>query len=596
MGRFINYFIITLVIIIIIGCAHPGTPGGGPKDMAPPEVLKTVPENRSANFRAKKITITFDEFIELDNIVQKAIISPPMKELPDFKSKGKSLQIKFNEPLKDSTTYSIYFADAIVDLTEKNPLLNYTYIFSTGTKVDSLSLFGDVINSFDLEPVEAVFVLLYRDNNDTLPLDSLPFNVIPYYVSKTTKEGDFQFNGLGNNEYLMFALKDLNANYIYDQPGEEIAFLDTLIKPFFVELLDLDSLRADTIKFFVSDTLKEKAAKIVRDSLIHNYIHEYESKFPQIELSLFKETDSAQRLLKAEVTRKNNIQYSFAWPADYIEILPMNFTADTIWYVEEYSKNRDTINWFLKDLPVDTLEVLITHNQDSVEYVYFKLDPSRNKPTLSKREQKKEDEKKEYLDINTNIKGGKLGLNQQPEFYFYHPISEVITDSILLVVGEDSTYMPGYRFIDSLKMKIEIPVEILEETRYNITFPDSSVIDWNGYHNEKSSNRFATKSLRDFGVFVLNVKPAVKQPYVFQLMNEKQKILKEYYFSSDTTITIQYLDPANYVLKIIYDNNGNKKWDSGNYKYKIQPEKVLFNKKVIEVRANWEIVEDWIIE
>lgn len=592
--RKISYLI--LITFIIFGCAHPGTPGGGPKDMSPPEVLKTTPENRSANFTSNKITITFDEFVELENITQKALISPPMDKLPDFKLKGKSVQIKFNEPLKDSTTYSIYFADAIVDLTEQNPILNYNYIFSTGTKVDSLSLLGSVVNAFDLKPPEEVYILLYKDNNDTLPLDSLPVNVIPYYVSKTTINGDFQFNGLGNDNYLMFALKDLNANYIYDQPGEEIGFLDTLISPFFVIPLDLDSLRADSTLFVLSDTLEEDEIEHARDSLIHEYVHEYEAKFPQIDLVLFHEVDSTQRLLEADIKRKNNIQFSFSWPTNHIQIIPMNFSADTTWYIEEISKNRDTINWYLKQLPIDTLEVLFTLNGDSIDYQFLKLDPSKKRISPSKRQQKKEDKKKEYLDFKINLNAGILGLNQQPEFQFFHPIREVITDSILLIVGEDSTYAPEYQFTDSLKMKIQFPIEIVEETRYSLVFPDSCFIDWNGLHNEKKGSRFSTLSLRDYGVFILKIDPAADQPYIFQLMTEKQEILKEFYFTSDTTITMEYMEAASYVLKLIFDNNGNKKWDSGNYKYKIQPEKVIFNPKKIQVRANWDVEEEWIIK
>lgn len=592
--RKISYLI--LITFIIFGCAHPGTPGGGPKDMSPPEVLKTTPENRSANFTSNKISITFNEFVELDNITQKALISPPMDKMPDFKLKGKSVQIKFNEALKDSTTYSIYFADAIVDLTEQNPILNYIYIFSTGTKVDSLSLLGSVVNAFDLKPPEEVYILLYKDNNDTLPLDSLPISVIPYYVSKTTVNGDFQFNGLGNDDYLMFALKDLNANYIYDQPGEEIGFLDTLISPFFVRPLDLDSLRADSTLFVLSDTLEEDEIEHARDSLIHEYVHEYEAKFPQIDLIMFHEVDSTQRLLKAAITRKNNIQFSFSWPADQIQIIPINFSADTTWYIEEISKNRDTINWYLKQLPVDTLEVLFTLNGDSIDYQFLKLDPAQKRILLSKRQQKKEDKKKEYLDFKINLNAGILGLNQQPEFQFFHPIREIITDSILLVAGEDSTYAPGYQFADSLKMKIQFPIEITEETRYSIVFPDSCFIDWNGLHNEKKTSRFSTLSLRDYGVFILKIETAVDQPYIFQLMTEKQEILKEYYFNGDTTFSIEYMEAASYVLKLIYDNNGNKKWDSGNYRYKIQPEKVIFNPKAIQVRANWDVEEEWIIK
>jgi hypothetical protein len=594
MHRLFKYAGLIFITLMLYRCAQPGSLGGGPKDETPPQVLKSEPENRSANFKSKKITITFDEFITLNNINQKALISPPMDKMPDFKLKGKSLQIKFNEPLKDSTTYSIYFADAIVDLKEGNPILNYTYIFSTGSKVDSLSILGKVTNAFDLKPVGSVFVLLYKDNNDTLPLDSLPYKVIPYYVSKTTDNGVFQFDGLGNNDYLMFALNDMNANYIYDQPGEEIAFIDTLIRPYFVQPLDLDSLRADTTRFPVPDTLEEDEAKNVRDSLIHNYVHEYESKFKHYDLLMFKETDSTQRLLNAAVPRKNNIQFSFSRPATDISLVPLNFNADTSWYADEISKNSDTITWYLKDLPVDTLEMLVMLKQDTLDHLFLKLDPSRS--SLSRRQQKKAEQEKDYLDLKTNIKGSNLALNKFPEIEFYQPVKEVISDSILLVNDGDSTYSPEFTFLDSLHRKLRFPIKVEEEKRYVISIPDSSFIDWNGNHNQKIQMRFSTKSLRDYGVFVIHLKPKQDQPYVFQLLNEKEEILQQHFFSSDTTLTINYLDPATYILKIIFDNNGNKKWDSGNYGYKIQPEKVIYYSQKIQVRANWEVDEEWEIE
>lgn len=596
MHRFFGYLGLLFIIAVAYQCAHPGNPGGGPKDMRPPEVLKSEPENGSANFKAKKITITFDEFIELDNITQKALISPPMGKLPDFKLKGKSLQIKFNEELKENTTYSIYFADAIVDLTEKNPLLNYTYILSTGPHVDSLSIFGKVADAFNLQPIESAFVLLYKDNNDTLPLDSLPLNVIPYYVSKTTVEGEFQFNGLGDDNYLMIGLNDLNANYIFDQPGEDVAFLDSLIKPFYVKPLNLDSLRADSTMFIVADSLDEDEATFVKDSLIHEYVHQYESKFPEYEMLMFNEVDSTQRLLKANVRRKNTIQYSFSWPAEEIDFEPINFNADTTWFVEIQSKNSDTITWLVKNLPVDTLEVVVLNNQDTLDQLLLKLDPNRKKPGLSKRQQKKEDEKKEYLGMESNIKGGNIRLDQQAEVIFFQPIKEIISDSILLVIGEDSTYAPEMVFVDSIYRKLQIPIDLVEDMRYQIQFPDSSFIDWNGNHNKSEQVRFRTKSLREYGVFILDINPEVVQPYIFQLMNEKEVVLRQYYFSSDTSITMNYLDPATYILKVIFDDNGNKKWDSGNYAHKIQSEKVIYNPKKIQVRANWEVNEEWNIE
>lgn len=593
MWKATKYLSLSFFIVLAFGCAHPGNPGGGPKDMRPPGIVKSDPPNRSAHFNGNKFSITFDEFIELDNITQKVIISPPMEQMPDFRLKGKSLQVKFNEPLKDSTTYSVYFADAIVDITEKNPLLNYAYIFSTGPKVDSLSLLGSVINSFDLTPVESASVLLYKDNNDTLELDSMPFKVIPYYVSKTSDKGEFQFNGLSNDKYLLFALKDLNANYIYDQPEEDIAFIDSLVPPYYIQLLDLDSLRADTSMFVVSDTLEEKTREIVRDSLIHEYVHRYESKFLHHNLSMFNEADSTQRFLKGSVIRKNIIQFAFAWPAENINIEPVNFNPDTSWHIEIFSPARDTINWILKDLPVDTLEVYVSSGADSMAYLYLTPNATKARAGQSKRQQKKAEEEISYLEFQTNIKGGTLPLDKEPELTFYYPIREILSDSILLVSGEDSLYAPSNEFIDPYKRKIRFPIVKTEDTRYTLQIPDSAFIDWNGEYNRHKTVRFTTKSLRDYGIFVIHFKPVQQQPYIFQLLDEKQKRIEEYYFHADTVVTINYLDPKIYTVKLIFDNNGNKKWDGGNFWHKIQPEKVLFYDKKIEVRANWEIDEEW---
>ena len=213
----------------------------GPKDTQPPQVIKIRPPNYSAHFKGDRFEIDFDEFIELNNINQSLLISPPMDELPDFKAKGKTLLVKFNEELKENTTYTLFFGDAIVDITEKNPVIENTYIFSTGDRVDSMSMEGKVINAIDLQPAADVFVMLYKvtdkavtlnDNgNRDIELDSMPMLFKPFYLSKTNENGQYKFNGLADEKYLIFALRDLNSNHIFDQPTEEIAFLDSLVKP-----------------------------------------------------------------------------------------------------------------------------------------------------------------------------------------------------------------------------------------------------------------------------------------------------------------------------------------------------------------------------
>ncbi len=272
------YLSLLAALFFLSRCAQPVSPGGGPKDEQPPQIIRYEPDIYSTRFTGDRFKIDFDEFIQLDKLNQQLLISPPMDELPDFKAKGKSLLVKFNEELKENTTYTLFFGDAIVDITEKNPLKENSYVFSTGDKVDSMSMKGTVLQAIDLQAAEDVFVMLYKNNNDTLPIDSLPLTVKPFYLSKTDKNGKFSFSGLADEEYLIFALRDLNSNHIFDQPTEEIAFLDTLVRPFFTGLPQRknadstvsDSMLIDSLSTLVADSLMQLTDTVNPDTLEKN--------------------------------------------------------------------------------------------------------------------------------------------------------------------------------------------------------------------------------------------------------------------------------------------------------------------------------------
>ena len=591
----VKFVFYALMIFIAYRCAHPVMPSGGMKDTTPPKILKTEPPNRSAHFATNKFTITFDEFIQLDNITQKVLISPPMRKLPDFKVKGKSLQVKFLEPLRPNTTYSINLADAIKDITEGNAILNYTYIFSTGDKVDSMSISGDVYNAFDLKPVENVSVMLYKNDNDTIPLDSMPFKVQPYYLSKSDKNGHFVLTGLANVPYLIFALNDLNNNYIYDQPGEEIAFLDSLVQPEYIEQLKSDTIVSDTIvsdtSASVPDSVFQEVLSPENDSIRQDSVKPTQQQEIDYKLFLFNQKDSTQRILGTRLLRKNVVEFAFAWPAVDVSIEVLNFSADTTWHLAEMSPDKDTVTWFIKNLPLDTLDFLIMHHTDTLDSFLQRMSPME-RTIKSKNKKKGKQGEKEYLNFTSNIKGT-LRLDKTPELIFDYPVAKVIRDSILLVEGSDSIDQPEFYFADSLHRKMIFPLKLKEETKYSLVIPDSSIIDWNGQHNQKKVIAFTTKSLRDYGTFVVDIKPVQKMDYILQLMTDKEDVKRETYFSSDTTFTFNYLTPGDYILKVIYDANGNRKWDSGNFIYKIQPEVVEFYSKKLTIRANWEVQEEW---
>jgi hypothetical protein len=165
-----------------------------------------------------------------------------------------------------------------------------------------------------------------------------------------------------------------------------------------------------------------------------------------------------------------------------------------------------------------------------------------------------------------------------------------------LIIGEDTTYQPKAELIDSFKMKLQFPIELQEATKYSYYFPDSSFIDWNGYFNDELRLNFSTKTQADYGKMTMILLPEKEQSYILQMLNAQDAVVKESYFTEDATISYTFLNPGKYKFKVIFDDNGNGKWDSGYYPDKIQPEKmVLFNKEV-EVRANWEIEESWVIK
>ena len=205
-------------------CAKQATLTGGPKDEDHPLIVKINPPFNTTNFDSKEINITFNEFIQLKDLNNNLIVSPPLEEKPEITIKGKTLAIELLTELQDSTTYNIYFGNSVQDYNEGNPIENFEYVFSTGDYIDSLSISGQVINSFTLIPEEGVFVMLYKDYEDSVPIKQLPV-----HISKTNKEGFFRINNISNNKFKVFCLRDFNKNYLFDLPNEDIAFTDSLL-------------------------------------------------------------------------------------------------------------------------------------------------------------------------------------------------------------------------------------------------------------------------------------------------------------------------------------------------------------------------------
>ncbi|HHU33618.1 MAG TPA: hypothetical protein GXZ49_00135, partial [Bacteroidetes bacterium] len=222
-SRFYGY-ILVFVMVFIGSCAKVGTPSGGPRDVDPPVVLKSVPDNGTTNFKGNKFIVTFDEYVTINGVNDKLMVSPPLGKRPTVSMKGKSITVEFEDILRDSTTYTFYFQDAIKDLNEGNPLENYQFVFSTGDVIDSLSLKGNIYYGMSLDPPAEALVMLYSNLSDT------SFKtLLPDYITKASKEGNFRIDNIRAGKYRLFGLEDQDNSKNFNLNDEVIAFYPSVI-------------------------------------------------------------------------------------------------------------------------------------------------------------------------------------------------------------------------------------------------------------------------------------------------------------------------------------------------------------------------------
>jgi len=213
--------------LLFIACAKQISPSGGPRDTEAPKLDSLKSDaNFKTNFTGNKIKLAFNEYISISNTSKEVVISPPTLYFPKFNQRGKNLSIEFDERevLKENATYQINFGNSIKDLNESNKLENFSYVFSTGDKIDSLSIRGRVIDDFTGKAEKDMLVMLY-DKLD----DSIVYKERPLYFARTDEQGTFAINNLRSDTFKVFGLQDANVNYFYDNVSEKIAYLDSTI-------------------------------------------------------------------------------------------------------------------------------------------------------------------------------------------------------------------------------------------------------------------------------------------------------------------------------------------------------------------------------
>ena len=563
------------IITVFTYCANPVSPSGGPQDQTPPKMVDADPPLYTKNFKAEKIKIEFNEFVELKDLNNQLIVSPPMKKNPEVKIRSKSIIIEFEEDLLPETTYNLFFGDAIVDITEGNPYSNFQYIFSTGNILDSLSITGNVFNAFDNAPPEITNVMLYLDNNDTIVFDSLPYFIKPYFMTKTNENGDFTLNNLPNKKFKLFALLDVNANLIYDQPNEQIAFIDSLVYPYFIKPVLPDSLlKSDTIP---------------GDSLSAMPLNDIELSKPieHFDLALFQEVDSMQRFIKAVVAKKNQINFIFKTSTIDPQIRALDI-QNLNWSLPEVNLTRDTITYWLKNTERDSIRFEISDDGNILDTINMSI-----RKRVVGRKQKKDTMLYSALTIKSGLRGANCDLYQPIHFTFGYPVETFDFSKIQLLEHDSVPVKAEFIFSDSINRKLNAIYKWKESTKYTLVFPDSIFYDIHGQSNDSLVLSFTSKSIENYGNLFLNIK--LSNPgsnYIIQLLKQ-DKVVLEKIITEEGQVKFESIDPGEYQLKVIFDLNNNGIWDTGNYLYKLQPEKVNFFPNTITIRGNWDLEEDW---
>lgn len=558
MKRNVGLFVI--LMLLLAGCAKIVTPVGGPKDTTPPKVVKEAPANSSTQFRSKSIKITFNEFVVLNNPSKTVIVSPPLNQNPELEIVGKSVVIKLPDTLRSNTTYSIVLAETIKDYTEGNPLSIYTYSFSTGDHIDSFMIKGEIKDALTLNDAKDVYVFLYERD-----IDSLPYSVRPTYLTKSKSNGEFVFNNIKPGKYKLFALNDINSNLIYDLPNESIAFSDTLVEAY-VSIQDSTS---------ENKNLSRRGG--TEDANL-------------LKLALFTERDSNQVLQKYINTTENI--YIFPYKTDFSSFSARFLGGQELKYFQVISQSLDSVYWYLKEPITDTALYEFTVDQHHIDTI--KISPfKKSKQGGANRGRKTND--KVSLKVNVT---DKENIFKPLTLHFSYPVKPCTFDiriCKLLRSGND-TIVKTYTLPDTFLLSFPIDYPFEEKLPYSIFIRDSVFYGYNGTTNDSINVRFTTKTEKDYGNLQINYSIGDHScQYLVYLLNNKGGVLQQDIISRERTINYNHLEPGNYKIRVVKDRNNNGRWDTGNYREKIQPEEIFFFDKPINIRGYWDIEEDFVL-
>lgn len=531
--RFLYIPIFILILLSFVDCAKKGSPTGGVLDSLAPVIVRSSPENYSTNFKGDEIRINFDEYIKLKDIQKELIISPPLKYDPLI------------TPLSTSKTLRIKILDTLKENTTYS--INFGNSIVDNNEENAYEYFkyvfstGDYIDSLKLTGKIVDAQLLTPEIPTTVLLyevnesfnDSIIYKEKPTYIGITKDStGTFELTNIKEGKYLLLAFKEKTNDYIFQPANDKIGFVE-------------DFVSIPTDSSYTISTFKEQLP---------------------------------YKLDRPKQEGKNHITFGFEGIADSLKIkLLSEFPAD---FEEKTFKDnkKDTLHyWFKPDLKTDSLtfEVKNKNFSDTITLRIRNLE----KDTLSIR----------------SLSGNILKIKDTIKLLANTPLRNIDNERIS-ITDKDTLNIPFSTQIDSLYNIAKIIFSKTEEQQYTVNILPEAITDFYGFKNDSIRLNVVTKLASDYGTLTLNLKNVKQFPIIVQLLNEKLDVVEEQYLTENKAIFFDEISPALYYFRIIYDANGNKKWDTGSFLERRKPEKIIYYPRKLEVRANWSPIETFTLD
>lgn len=569
-----------LAFLALSGCAKQGMPTGGQKDVTPPQMRLMSPPNSMLNSNTQEFTIEFDEYVVIKDADNNILVSPPMKERPEVKTKGKGIKVTIKDTLQPNTTYLFQFKEAIADFTEGNLLPSIEYVFSTGDYIDSMTLGGKVVEALSMEhDKDPVSVWLFDDERYQQAINAIGDTNIsapqPNYITRSNKEGVFCFNNIKPGRYHIVAIKDDDKNVAVDI-AETVAFLDTTV----------------TATVMISDTTTKKT--ISKDDSIQSADTvkktgiDSTAKKQTITLRLSTPDVGRQRLTSSKFTSLGKVVITSLSPLQS-PLVDAGGEA-IVWHL---NNSRDTLSLWTLRKECDSLQLIVNDSTGINDTLQLKYHKRRGMPkggqinAIAK-------------DMTIKPITSSLPYYDTLRLVYSTPLdtTKCRLDSVAqLMLLKDSSIEYCNAAIDNNRMQVLLPYRFSQAEKYVIKINPGSFTDIYNTSNDSLQYSITVTKAEDYGNLTLTIDG--EGAVIVEIIDEKGQVAKtkclDLSASSDredgNKVKFDNLKPAKYRLRVINDDNGNGKWDAGNFASQRQPEKVTYLDKTLVIRANWDFNE-----